>query len=68
MFCATTAKRTKSDRGQRAKHVLGVLTFKTELQPSRSNEYRASMHWGVACIAARADVFAMMMGSLTDDR
>ena len=25
------------------------------------------MHWGVACITARADVYAMMMGSLIDD-
>ena len=26
------------------------------------------MHWGVACLTARrADVCAMMMGSLTDD-
>ena len=27
-----------------------------------------SMHWGVACITARADVFTMMIGSLTRDQ
>ena len=42
--------------------------FKTELSPGHSNEYRASMHWGVACIIARADVYAVMMGSVTDDQ
>ena len=26
------------------------------------------MRWGVACVTARADVYAMMMGSLTDDQ
>ena len=25
------------------------------------------MHWGVACVTARAGVYAIMMGSLTDD-
>ena len=31
-----------------------------------TNEYRANMHWDVACITARTDVYAMMMGSRTD--
>ena len=39
----------------------------TDLSPSHSNEYRASMHWGVAFITARADgVYAMMMDSFPD--
>ena len=38
------------------------------MSAGHSNEYSASMHWGMACITARADVYAMMMGSLTDDQ
>ncbi|CAN0488054.1 unnamed protein product [Laminaria digitata] len=26
------------------------------------------MHWGVACITARADVYAMMTGSVSEDQ
>ena len=41
------------------------MCIRDRLSPSHSNTYRASMHWGVACIAARSGVYAM--GSLTDD-
>ena len=35
---------------------------------NHSNEYRASMHWGMVCTTAGAGVYAMTMGSLTDDQ
>ena len=39
------------------------------MSPSPSNEYcHAIRHWGAACISARADVYVVMMGSLTDDQ
>ena len=37
-------------------------------QPVERVPRRASMHWGVECITDRADVYAMMMGALTDDQ
>ena len=68
MFCATAAKQTKVRRGQRTKHVSDVLPSKI-MSFSHSNGYRAinSMNWGVAFVAARADVY-VMMSSLTDDQ
>ena len=46
---------------------LHVLPVKNDCHPATPNKYRASMHWGVASIAARAGVYAMV-GSLTDDQ
>ena len=55
--------KTKSD-ADREQTRFRRSAFKKKLPPGRSNEYRASMHWGVACITAHA----MTMGSLTDDQ
>ena len=60
-------------RGQRTQHVLDVLPSKNNFHSStRTSTVLPGTwqhHWGEACITARrADVYAMMMGSLTDDR
>ena len=54
-------------RGQRTKHVIDVLPLKIKRRPGTQTS-TVLMHWGVASITARADVYAMMMGSLTDDQ
>ena len=59
------SSKTKSDADREANIRRSAL--EKYVLPSHSNEYRASMHWGVACIKARADVYAMMIGPLTDD-
>ena len=64
--------RDNGRRGQRTKHVF-IWTFCLQkinaTQPLERVPCCCNMHWGVACTTARADdVYAMMMGSLTDDQ
>ena len=67
MLCATV-KQTKSD-ADREPNMFQTFCLEKKCSPSHYSEYRDinSIHWGVVCIAARADVYAMMMCSLTDD-
>ena len=63
--CAITVKQTKSD-ADRSQTVLEVLS--TYLKPSHSNQHRARIPKGVTCITYRANIYAMMIGSLTDEQ
>ena len=60
-FAQQDSKTDKVRRGQRTKHVLDVLPFKNNCHPATrtSTVLPGSTHWGVACIPARADVYAM---------
>ena len=61
----------KVRRGQRTiKDVFDVLPVNEKVSPSHLNDTTvpACIDWRVACITARADVYTMMMGSLTDDQ
>ena len=66
MFCATAAQQNQARTESQTCFRRSAL--KKKISPSHLNEYRASMHGGVACRIARADLHAMMMGSLTDDQ
>ena len=65
VFCATAKQSQTRTENQTC---FRRSALKKNLSPSHSSEYRVSMHWGVACTTARADVYAMMMGSLTHDQ
>ena len=56
----------KFRRGQKPNSFFEVLS--TYLKPSRSNQHRARIPKGVTCITYRANIYAMMIGSLTDEQ
>ena len=48
-------------------HLKDVLPFKIIITQSHERA-REVIYWGVACVSAPADVYAMMTASLTDDQ
>lgn len=48
--------------------LLLYLVVNSFRRSGQSNKYRAVVYLDVACTLARADVYAMVMGSLTDDQ